>query len=117
MEHYSSNLKKQVQLIPNEKFSGCHRDISYAMPIFSFEDIQKFLISLGYIPLVHEFIWYKDESHYGHYTGRKLKLLEEKVIAVKPDTIISNVWTEEVQESFEIINVFRRELKKKLLGF
>lgn len=115
-------IKKQVQLISNEKFGSAHWNVHWANPTYTFEDIQRFLISVGYTPLVHEFVRYEDESYYDsndsrQYTGRKLKLLEEKLIAVKPDTAIPEVWTDDVHKNFEIISVFKRELKKKILGF
>lgn len=114
--------KKQVELIPNEKFGSGYWDIAYASPRFSFEDIQKFLITLGYTPMVYEFICIEDECYYDsndsrQYTGRKLKLLQEKLIAVKPDVEIPREWSKEVHENFEIISVFKKELKKKILGF
>lgn len=114
------------QLITGQEYydiTGCTYGIlGFKFPEFTFEEVQKFLIKLGYNIIIHEakatVHHVKSEGVEVRRTGEMSEELRKRIIAVK---ITENTKLPDRVDSQEAIDldlkvVFEREIKNKLLG-
>jgi hypothetical protein len=94
--------------------TGCHgTSIHNAMPSFSIEDIQEFLIKHGYFPFFHEF-----KSTGRLYDNRTYTEVRKGLFAAKAEVIVNlpNVLSEEEADRHDAIKLFKKLIKEKLLS-
>lgn len=91
-------------------------DINWAMPSFSIEDIQEFLINRGYFILFHEYKINRVDYNNGS-VGREYVEVRTDLFAVRPEQVASlpNVFSPEEAKRYDAIATFRSILKKKLM--
>lgn len=87
---------------------------------FEFDEIQQYLINLGYSILIYEkeglVNTTKSEDCEVIDMGKQV-LLIKRVIAIKNNEILPEDNGSKEAVAMDIMNVFKREIKNKLLGF
>lgn len=108
-------------MVTNEEYyriTNCVGDIR--LPEFTIEEVQEFLIKLGYEIIIHkaEATIHMTSHDNGEVrrTGETFQGLREAIMAIKPGTKLPSRLDCDEAYSLNFLSVFKVEMKKKLLS-
>lgn len=100
------------------EITNCTPDILF--PNFDIQEVQDFLIHIGYDILIQEAVAtiHEVESDMGgsmERTGRTTQEKRKRILAIKDGDVLPDRIDSEETQALDMRNVFRREVKKKIL--
>lgn len=104
------------------RITNCAAVGGFRLPNFTIEEVQQFLIKLGYKIIIHkaEAKIHITESNMGgecRRTGETFDAIREAILAVKEDTVLPTRLDSQEAHDLNFLSIFENEMKKKLLEF